>query len=115
MTILRRLFTFVFAFAAIHLVHSASAPTPEILFYKFNGTGTSVPNEASAPPAGTTTATLMGGLTQGPPDLVRPGGPGGSVIGSGNASNTDFVNTGWAPNLTGSWSISFKTSNITPS
>ena len=84
---------------------------PELLYYKFDGTGTSVPNLASSPPAGTTTATLMGGLTQGPTGQCK-----GAVIGSGNSSSTDYVNTGYATNLTGSsWTISMWTSNITSS
>ncbi len=38
------------------------------------------------------------------------------MIGTGVSSSTDFVNTGWATNLTGmSWTISFKTANITSS
>lgn len=85
--------------------------TPEVLYYDFNGSGTSVPNLASAPPPGTATATLMGGLTQGGSSICQ-----GTVIGSGVASSTDYVNTGWAPNLgTGSWTIAFRTENITPS
>lgn len=85
--------------------------TPEVLYYKFDGTGTTVPNLASSPPIGTATANLMGSLTQGASSLCR-----GSVIGSGNSSTTDYVNTGWAPNLgAGSWSISFRTANIGPS
>lgn len=86
--------------------------TPELLYYKFDGSGTNVPNYASAPPVGTTNATLMGGLTQGigASEICN-----GSVIGSGVSSTTDYVNTGWATNLTNasSWSISFRTSNVT--
>jgi hypothetical protein len=87
-------------------------PVPELLWYRFDGTGTSVPNLASSPPTGTTTATLMGGLTQG-----STGQCGGAVIGSGVASSTDYVNTGWATSLSSgsSWSISFWTSDVTPS
>jgi hypothetical protein len=88
-----------------------SQATPELLYYKFDGTGTSVPNLALTPPVGTTTATLMGGLTQGPTGQCQ-----GAVIGTGVASSTDYVNTGWATNLTGtSWTISMYTADITPS
>ncbi|MFO1351422.1 MAG: choice-of-anchor D domain-containing protein [Gammaproteobacteria bacterium] len=88
---------------------------PDVLHYKFNGTGTSVPNLASAPPASTTTATIMGGLTQTGTDL-NVGGGGFSLVGSGVSAATDYLNTGWAPNLgAGSWTISFITSNITAS
>src|SRR5262245_43919084 len=55
----------------------------------------------------------MGGLTQGEGQGVCGGG---AVIGTGVASNTDYVNTGWAPDRgTGAWTISFRTSNIGPS
>jgi cysteine-rich repeat protein len=83
---------------------------PEVLYYKFEGSGTTVPNLAKVPPAGATEATLMGSLTQ--------GGTAGicgsqSVIGSGNSSSTDYVNTGWAPDLgTASWTISFWADDI---
>lgn len=92
-------------------MYAQGALTPEILYYKFDGTGTTVPNYASAPPAGTATANLMGGLTQGGSNICN-----GTVIGTGVSSTTDYVNTGWATNLTGtSWTISMRTSNITPS
>jgi cysteine-rich repeat protein len=86
---------------------------PEVLYYAFDGSGTSVPNGASAPPAGTSVATLMGGLKQ-------VGGQGvcgsGAVIGTGTSASTDYVNTGWAPDRgTEAWTISFRTSNIGPS
>jgi hypothetical protein len=86
----------------------AQAPTPELLYYKFNGTGTSVPNLASAPPAGTTTATIVGGQTQG-----STGQCGGALIGNGLTSTSNYVNTNWTTNLNGtSWTLSFWTSNV---
>ncbi|MBL7923735.1 MAG: HYR domain-containing protein [Bacteroidia bacterium] len=80
---------------------------PELLYYKFNGSGPAVPNLASSPPGGA--ASLMGGLTQGGSGICN-----GTLIGTGIASNLDYLNTGWAPNLPAgnSWTISFKTSNI---
>ena len=73
--------------------------TPELLWYKFDGVGTNVTNYASSPPPGTATATLMGGLTQGGSAICDA-----TVIGTGISSTTDYVNTGWATNLTGtSW------------
>ncbi|MBS1593326.1 MAG: gliding motility-associated C-terminal domain-containing protein [Bacteroidetes bacterium] len=92
----------------VSLATNAQAPTPDVIYYTFDGTGTTVPNLATAPPSGTATGTLMGSITQGGAGLC-----GGAVIGSGNASSTDYVNTGWAPNLTGSWTFSFWSSNIT--
>ncbi len=97
-----------FFFGAAPLL--AQAPVPELLHYKFDGTGTSVPNQASAPPAGTTTATIMGGITQGP-----TGQCGGALIGSGGNAGTDYLNTGYTTNLSGSWTISMYTADITAS
>jgi len=86
-------------------------PDPELLYYKFDEVGTTVTNFATTPPVGTTTATIQGGITQG-----SNGQCGGALIGSGVASSTDYLNTGWATNLTGTaWTISFWSSNITPS
>lgn len=109
---------FVAALSALFALSANRAladSVPEVLHYKFSGTGTSVPNLASSPPAGTTTATIMGGLSQTGTDL-NVGGGGNSLLGSGVASSTDYLNTGWAPNLgAGSWTISIVTSNITAS
>jgi hypothetical protein len=81
---------------------------PELLWYKFDGSGNTVPNLASNPPTGTANATLMGGLTQGGSGIC-----GGTAIGTGISSTTDYVNTGWATNLTGtSWTISMRTKDI---
>ncbi|MBS1623060.1 MAG: LamG domain-containing protein, partial [Bacteroidetes bacterium] len=91
----------------VSVVARAQAPTPDVIYYRFDGTGSTVPNDASAPPSGTATGILMGSLTQG-----STGQCGGAVIGTGNSSSTDYVNTGWAPNLTGSWTFSFWSSNI---
>lgn len=86
-------------------------PNPEVLYYKFNGSGTTVPNDALSPPAGTATANIQGGVTQ--------GGSGGkcatgALIGTGVTSTTDFLNTGWVTNLPsgGSWTISFWSADI---
>ena len=81
---------------------------PEILYYQFDGAGTIVTNMASAPPAGTATGTLMGGMTLGGTGLC-----GGALIGTGGPSGSDYVNTGWNTNLgTGAWTIAMWTDNI---
>jgi len=72
---------------------------PERLYYKFDGAGTTVPNLATAPPAGTATATLTG-LTQG-----NTGKCGAALVGTGATNQS--LNTNWATNMTGSWTISF--------
>ena len=92
---------------------AAVPPIPEIIHYQFDEAGTSVTNRASSPPVNAGSATLMGGLTQG---ASIAGTHIMSVVGSGNSSSTDYVNTGWATNLTGSaWSISFFSSEVAPS
>jgi Concanavalin A-like lectin/glucanases superfamily/IPT/TIG domain/Abnormal spindle-like microcephaly-assoc'd, ASPM-SPD-2-Hydin len=79
---------------------------PELLYYRFNGSGTTVPNLASAP-VGTNPAIIRGGLTQG-----GSGQEGGGLIGSGVSSTTDFLDTGWATSLSGSWTFSLYLNNI---
>ena len=89
---------------------SAQSLTPELIYYDFNGSGTNVPNLASAPvtPSGTIQGT---GMSQGGNAICN-----GTLIGTGTSSTTDFVNTGWAPNLgNGAWTLSFRTSNIASS
>lgn len=99
--------------ALLGAVSLASAqPVPEILHYKFNETGTSVTNNASAPPAGTATGTINGGITQ---NATMGTTALKAAVGSGISSTSDYINTGWATSLSGSWSISFFTSDIGPS
>lgn len=69
---------------------------PELLYYKFDGTGLTVPNEASAP-AGTNPAPLTG-VTQG-----GSGQFGAALVGAGTGS----VNPGWPLNIPGDWTMSF--------
>ncbi len=85
---------------------------PEVLHYKFELGGSTAPNLASAPPPGTATATLLGAIQQNGMDLNLANN-GFSLVGSGNSATTDYLNTGWAPDLgTGSWTISLATSGI---
>ncbi|MEQ1596053.1 MAG: LamG-like jellyroll fold domain-containing protein [Casimicrobium sp.] len=99
--------------ALVGAVSLASAqPVPEILHYKFNETGTSVTNNASAPPVGTATGTINGGITQ---NATMGTTALKAAVGSGVSSTSDYINTGWATSLSGSWSISFFTSDIGPS
>lgn len=85
-------------------------PVPELMWYRFRESGTSVLNEASSP-VGSASATIMGGVTQGGTTLCD-----GGLIGSGVSSTTDYLNTGWAPNVgAGAWTISVRTSGISTS
>ncbi len=93
---------------ALSSTMNAQVLTPEVLYYDFNGIGTTVPNLASAPPIGTATANIMGGITQGGSGICN-----GTLIGSGISSTTDYLNTGWAPNRgTGAWTIAFRSEGI---
>jgi Concanavalin A-like lectin/glucanases superfamily/Secretion system C-terminal sorting domain len=89
---------------------SAQLAVPEVLYYNFNGSGTTVPNLASAPPVGTTTATIQGAVTQGGSGTLCEG----ALTGSGISSTTDYLNTGWVTSITSSsaWTISFRTANF---
>jgi hypothetical protein len=78
------------------------------MYYKFDGTGTNVANQALNPPAGTANATILGGITQG-----GNGQCGGALIGSGISSTTDYLNTNWNTAFgTSSWTIAFWSSGI---
>jgi hypothetical protein len=105
-----------FACAALLLVMTpltaAPLPVPEVLHYTFDETETTVTNHASAPPAGTETGTILGSMTQnGPYTPVAK-----SLVGTGAAASTDYVDTHWATNFgAGSWTLSFFASNIPPS
>lgn len=104
--LLLRALCLFFLLSAVH--YARAQGTPEILYYKFNGSGTTVANLASSPPSGTSTASLNGTISQGSTGTCS----GSALVGSGTASSTDYVNTGWATDLRGSWIISFWTSNI---
>jgi len=95
------------ASAAVTNVGVNCTSRPELLYYRFDGSGTTVPNLASAPPAGTAEATIVGGQSQG-----GSGQCGGALIGNGLTSTSNYVNTGWVTSLTGSWTIAFWTSNV---
>ncbi len=109
---MKKLYTLVLAISAA-FVMQAQVPTPELLYYKFDGTGTTVPNQALTPPPGTATANIMGGVTQGGSGTLCNG----ALIGTGVSSTTDYLNTGWTTSITSAtaWTISFRTANITSS
>ena len=84
---------------------------PELMYYTFDGSGSSVPNLATAPVGGPwgTSAEIEGGMTQGGLGQFN-----GGLIGTGGASYNDRLNTGWATNLSGSWTIALYLDNIPP-
>ena len=104
----KNLTSLAFALLLLPAAVFAQAPTPELLYYKFDGTGINIPNLATTPPVGTGTATIVGSQTQG-----STGQCGGALIGNGLSSTSEYVNTNWATNLNGtSWTLSFWTSNV---
>ena len=81
---------------------------PELMYYKFDGAGsTTVANEASSP-VGTNPAPVLG-LTIG-----GTGQFGEALVGVGGSSSTNRVDTGWATGLSGSWTISLWLDDIDP-
>lgn len=91
------------AFSLLYSQLSLAQGVPEILYYKFNDTGKTIRNLASSPPSGTSTTSLSGSLKQGSAGTCG----GTALVGSGNLSTTDFLDTKWTTNKTGSWTISF--------
>ena len=88
---------------------SVSFNVPERIYYKFDGTGATVPNLASAP-VGSNPAAIQGAMSQG-----GAGQFGGGLRGTGGLSSADRLNTGWATSLSGSWTIALYLNNIQPS
>ncbi len=81
-----------------------SQGVPDLLYYKFDVKGKKVVNLAKSKPSGTDTAYLNGSLSIGDTGLC-----GKALVGSGVSASTDYLNTGWATSLSGSWTISFWT------
>lgn len=82
---------------------------PELLYYKFNNKGgSSIPNQASNPPSGTSTATINGGISQGSTGTCGST----ALVGTGTVSSSDYVDTKWTTSLSGSWTISMWTKDM---
>ena len=78
------------------LLFAQNGTVPELIYYKFDGAGTTVLNEASSP-VGTNPAPVTG-HTQGGTGQFN-----GALQGSG----TGDVNTGWSLSLPSDWTMSF--------
>lgn len=101
---------FLLAIFSLFINFGANAQIPELLYYKFDAPGPTVINHATNP-VGTNPATIVGsGLTIGSTGLS-----GTALVGTGTSGGSDYVNTGWATSLSGSFTIAFWTSNIAPS
>ena len=96
------------SFLFLLISQTSFSQVPELLYYKFNETGTNSTQNFAIPGAGSNTAPVLG-LTMGP-----TGQFGSALIGNGGPSSTNYVNTGWATNIgTSSWTISLWLNNIT--
>jgi MAM domain, meprin/A5/mu/Ig-like domain CHU_C associated/CARDB len=87
-----------FFFISLFTIHgfSQNGSVPELMYYKFDGSGITVPNGASTP-VGTNPAPLTT-VTQG-----GTGQFGGALVGAGAGS----LSTGWSTSLVGDWTMSF--------
>ena len=104
---MKKLFISLFILTLISSIATAQS-IPEILYYKFDRTDSIIINHASNATAATDTALIIGAQTQG-----SIGQCGHALVGIGTNGLTDYVNTGWTPNLSnGSWTISFWSNNI---
>ncbi|QQQ27474.1 LamG-like jellyroll fold domain-containing protein [Chryseobacterium indoltheticum] len=88
----------------------AKSQTPELLYYKFEGTASNVPNLATSPPAGTQIGEIVGNLTLGSNTTCL----GNGLVGSGS-TGTNYFNTKWNLALSGSWTIHLKFNNYASS
>jgi len=99
--------TILLAIFAFTSTQGFSQALPELLYYRFD-TGPVIANDASTP-VGSNPASITG-------SSMSVGGIGltsTALVGTG--LTTDYVNTGWNTNLTGSWTIGFWTKDIVPS
>lgn len=83
--------------------------TPELLYYRFEGTGSKVINYASNPPAGTDTANIIGNITQIPNSPLCKGAMQGTATNPAGSQ----INTHYMGNFQTSFTISFRSHGIT--
>src|SRR5690554_5352670 len=85
---------------------SQNGSVPELIYYKFNRSGTSVLNHASSP-VGTNPAPITG-LTIGSGGMLGTN----ALLGTGQTSTSNVVTTGWNTAFTGDFTLAFWTSNV---
>lgn len=91
----------VAALVGLLSVSSVSAQIdPEVLYYRFDhrSATSKTLNYASNPPKGADSAEIIGSLTLGDTGLC-----GTALVGTGASGSTDYVDTKWATQITGSW------------
>lgn len=87
----------------------AKSQTPELLYYKFEGTTSNIPNLATNPPTGTQIGEIVGNLTLGSNTTCL----GNGLVGSGSSGTSNYFNTKWNLALSGSWTMHVKFNNYT--
>jgi hypothetical protein len=92
----------------VFINYNQAQNVPELMYFKFDGTGNTTLNSASSP-VGNNPAQIVGtNLTIGTPSLF-----GTALVGTGSSSTTDHVSTGWATNLVSiDWTLSFWINNV---
>lgn len=101
--------TKIYSFLLLTICLFLKAQTPELLYYKFEGTATNIPNLATNPPAGTQIGEIAGNLTLGSNTACL----GNGLVGSGSTGTSNYFNTKWNLALSGSWTIHLKFNNYT--
>lgn len=98
---------FLLFLALFAIQNLMSQNVPELLYYRFeNKVGATTPNFAS-PGAGNNPVTLLGH------SFGNAGQFDSCLVGTGGNGFTNYLNTGWGPNLgTGNWTISLWLNNI---
>jgi len=91
---------FVTMLFALHAFGQTTFNVPEVLYYKFDQSGTTVQNFANpgTPGAGA----INGNFTQ-----AGVGQFGSALVGTGTSGTANNINTNWPTALTGDWTISF--------
>jgi hypothetical protein len=80
----------------MNLSYARTIPITELFYFKFDGTGPQIPNLAQAPPVGTDTDDLICSITLGGSLICNE-----ALVGTGESSGADYVDTPWTPNLNG--------------
>ncbi len=106
---LKKLYIILFiSVFVVGLQTSFAQSPPEVLWYKFDETGSDSTQNFAVPGSGTAYAQFVGDQTMGP-----SGQFGAALIGSGSPANANNVNTGWIPDLgTSDWTISMWLNNM---
>ncbi|MFA5670678.1 MAG: GEVED domain-containing protein, partial [Balneolaceae bacterium] len=103
-----KFFGFVSMLFTFYAFGQGAFNVPEVLYYKFDQTGTTVQNHAN--PGTSTAGTIFGNLSQ-----SGVGQFGSALVGTGGPGTSNGITTGWSTNLTGDWTMSFWINMAQPS